>query len=78
MEGAKPLSPPIVIGSKLLKYSGDPMSGSTLYKSIIGALQYATLTWLDIAFVVNQICQFMHTPTMAHWVVVEHILYLIP
>ena len=36
------------------------------YRSVVGALQYVTLTLPDIVFVVNKACQFMARPTDAH------------
>ena len=32
------------------------------------------LTFLDICFAVNRVCQFMHAPTDSHWGVVKRIL----
>ena len=59
---------------------GSPASKSKLspfdsaYRSLVGALQYVTLTHLDICFVVNQVCQFMHALIDAHMIVVKRIL----
>jgi hypothetical protein len=44
------------------------------YRSVVGALQYLTLTRLDISFSINKVCQFLHAPTTAHWSVVKRIL----
>jgi histone deacetylase 1/2 len=47
---------------------------STNYRSVVGALQYLTLTRPDLSFVVNKVCQFLHSPTTAHWSAVKRIL----
>lgn len=67
MIGAKPISSPIVSGSKLSLYDGDPLPSSFEYRSIVGVLQYLTLIRPDITFVVNQVSQFMHAPLITHW-----------
>jgi hypothetical protein len=45
-----------------------------VYRSIIGGLQYLTLTIPDISFSVNKVCQFLHAPTTTHWSAVKRIL----
>ncbi|KAJ4753844.1 polyprotein [Rhynchospora pubera] len=45
-----------------------------LFRSIIGSLQYATLTRPDISFAVNKVSQFMQNPTINHWAAVKRIL----
>lgn len=35
-------------------------------ESVVGALQYLTLTRPDICYAVNQVCQFMHSLTTVH------------
>lgn len=36
------------------------LENATSYKSVVDALQYLTLTHVEIAFVVNKVSQFMH------------------
>jgi hypothetical protein len=62
------------VGKNLSKFDGDPLTDVTQYRSVVGALQYLTMTRPDIAFAVNKACQFMQQPTSAHWLSVKQIL----
>jgi histone deacetylase 1/2 len=72
----KPSVTPLSTSEKLSKYEGNVLnsSDSTRYRSIVGGLQYLTLTRPDLAFAVNKVCQFLHTPTSVHWSAVKRIL----
>jgi histone deacetylase 1/2 len=47
-------------------YDGQKLGphDSSQYRSNVGALQYLTLTRPDPSFVVNKLCQFLHSPTL--------------
>jgi hypothetical protein len=62
MLGAKCYAAPYTSGKKLTKLDGDALPDPTTYHNIIGALQYCTLTRLNIAYIVNQLYQFLHCP----------------
>jgi hypothetical protein len=47
---------------------------ATRYMSIVGGLQYLTLTRPTISFAVNKVCQFLHVPTDVHLAAVKWIL----
>nr|KYP63566.1 hypothetical protein KK1_018145 [Cajanus cajan] len=74
MVEAHSISSPTISNCKLSKIGVDLFQNPTLYKFIVGALQYATLTRLDINFVVNKVCQFMAKPLDSHWVNIKRIL----
>ncbi|CAM8997494.1 unnamed protein product [Rhodiola kirilowii] len=74
MSGARPISSPAEPGSRLTA-SGDPISDPTLYRSVVGTLQYVTITRPEISYAVNRVCQFMHSPTESHWCAVKRILH---
>jgi hypothetical protein len=76
MLGAKPFSSPCLAGSKMSMADGDPLSpiDTTLYRQMVDALQYCTLTRPDIAFSINQLCQHMHTPSTLHWTAAKRVL----
>ncbi|XP_042964760.1 uncharacterized mitochondrial protein AtMg00810-like [Carya illinoinensis] len=60
---------------KLSQHDSLEFEDTTLFPSIVGGLQYLSLTRLDIAFAVNKACQFMHCPKIPHWTVVKRILW---
>ena len=74
MANAKGISTPLPSGLKFSKLKSDYMDDPSLYRSIVGALQYITITRPEIGYSVNKACQFMAQPLMDHWKVVKHIL----
>ena len=74
MHNAKPIKTPLAPGSKLQMDVTDSFSDPTLYKSVVGALQYATITRPDIAYAFNKLCQFMHSPLESHWKATKRVL----
>ncbi|KAL8128694.1 hypothetical protein V2J09_017849 [Rumex salicifolius] len=73
MVDVKPFSTPTDPSSRL-QLQGEPFPDPTLYRRIVGSLQYATITRPDIAYAVNRVCQYMHAPTLDHWQAVKRIL----
>uniref|UniRef100_A0A2N9HQK3 Reverse transcriptase Ty1/copia-type domain-containing protein n=1 Tax=Fagus sylvatica TaxID=28930 RepID=A0A2N9HQK3_FAGSY len=67
MIDAKPVSSPMASTTSLMAHEGEAFLDVTLFRSTVGALQYLSLTRLDIAFLVNKLSQFMHKPTVIHW-----------
>ncbi|KAE9591234.1 putative RNA-directed DNA polymerase [Lupinus albus] len=59
---------------KFIKTSSSGFDNPTLYRSIVGALQYATIKRPDLAFSVNKVCQYMSNPLEHHWTTVKRIL----
>ena len=76
MTECKSVSTPLSTSEKLSLHEGSLLGqdDATRYRSIVGALQYLTLTRPDIAFSVNKVCQFLHAPTTVHWAAVKRIL----
>ncbi|XP_052113798.1 uncharacterized mitochondrial protein AtMg00810-like [Arachis duranensis] len=74
METANSMPTPMMSNTKLSAHYSEPFHDPKLYRSIVGALQYLTMTRPDIAFAVNRVSQFMHQPTLLHWKSVKRIL----
>ncbi|OIT22098.1 putative mitochondrial protein [Nicotiana attenuata] len=54
---------------KLHKGDNPTFDDPSLYRQVVGALQYLTLMRPDISFMVNKVCQYMHNPSKYQWVV---------
>ena len=65
---------PVNTHAKLSATEGAPVADATEYRSLAGALQYLTLTRPDLAYVVQQVCLFMHDPHKPHLVLIKRIL----
>jgi histone deacetylase 1/2 len=76
MSDCKSVNTPMSTSEKLSVHEGDLLgpSDATQYRSMVGALQYLTLTRPDISFAVNKVCQYLHAPTTVHWSAVKRIL----
>lgn len=70
---AKPASTPLTKSTQITSH-GDPFSDLTFYRSLVGALQYLTITRPDLSYAVNQVSQFLHAPTTDHFRAVKRIL----
>ncbi|KAI3500548.1 hypothetical protein L1887_36372 [Cichorium endivia] len=70
---SKPTSTPLSPSDQLLTI-GDQFSDPTLYRSLVGALQYLTITRPDLSYAVNQVSQFLQSPTVDHFQAVKRIL----
>lgn len=76
MKNCKGVSSPMLVTDKLARDSGKPLNEEDTfkYRSMVGGLQYLTLTRPDISFPVNKVCQYLSMPTNVHWEAVKRIL----
>uniref|UniRef100_A0A2N9F269 Reverse transcriptase Ty1/copia-type domain-containing protein n=1 Tax=Fagus sylvatica TaxID=28930 RepID=A0A2N9F269_FAGSY len=73
MSGCNPIGTPLAQKHNLRR--DDPiLVDATNYHSIVGALQYITLTRPDLTHAINLVCQFMHQPGASHFQAVKRIL----
>lgn len=73
MSECKPNASPTT--SKLPPDPSDPwFEDVTLFRTLVGSLQYLTLTRPEIAFAVNFVCQHMNKPKLSHFCAVKRIL----
>ncbi|GJY03854.1 retrovirus-related pol polyprotein from transposon TNT 1-94 [Tanacetum coccineum] len=74
LSNGNPVSFLMVTSSSLSLDDSTAFSNPVKYRQVVGSLQYVTLSWPDIAFAVNKVCQYMHAPTENHWSAVKRIL----
>lgn len=74
MSSCKPYSSPMALKSSSHPDSVVPFSNPSFYRSIVGALQYLTITRPDLSFAVNSACQFIHQPLNCHFAAIKHLL----
>ncbi|XP_026435519.1 uncharacterized protein LOC113333223 [Papaver somniferum] len=74
MMGCKPCKTPVAQGQRASICDGTNLSDVTFYISLVGGLQYLTLTRPDISFAVNYVSQLLHKPTDVHLQLAKRIL----
>jgi len=67
MENVKPCTSPMASNCRLTSTDGTPFEDISLYRSIVGSIQYLTFTRPDLAFDVHKVSKFMHNPLDTHW-----------
>ncbi|XP_040364447.1 uncharacterized mitochondrial protein AtMg00810-like [Rosa chinensis] len=74
---SKPVRTPMSAKSDLHSTDGvflENPTVPTVYRELVGSLQYLTITRPDIAFAVNLVSQFMSQPRVPHLIAVKRIL----
>ncbi|KAH9699143.1 retrovirus-related pol polyprotein from transposon RE2 [Citrus sinensis] len=78
MKNCKGSDTPLSTGFKLERNVKGPLGqefeNPTLYRSIVGGLQYLILTKPDIAYSVYKLSQYLSSPTVQHWLACKRVL----
>lgn len=74
LQNCKPSPTPLCPSHKLSCNDSSSFDNPSLYRSIIGGLQYLTLTRPDLSFSVNKLSQFLQEPTQNHWKACKRVL----
>lgn len=70
---SKPVHKPLATHESFIP-GGAMFSDLTRYRSLVGALQYLTITRPDLSYAINQASQFLHAPTETHFQQVKRIM----
>jgi hypothetical protein len=74
MLDCRAVSTPVDTHAKLSAEAGAPVADASEYRSLVGGLQYLTLTCPDLSYVVQQACLHMHDPRVHHLAIVKRVL----
>lgn len=77
MLDCKPADTPAAPNKHLSIDDGERLRDPTYYRSLVGALQYLTLTRPEIAHSVHEVCKFMGTPRSTHLQAAKRILWYV-
>ncbi|VVA40491.1 PREDICTED: Retrovirus-related Pol poly from, partial [Prunus dulcis] len=72
MSSCRACATPCKPHTQVLQTDGEPLADPTMFRSLVGALQYLTFTRPDLAYAVNHVCQYMNNPTEVHYFLVKH------
>ena len=65
---------PLEVNTKYRSEEGDLLLDTTVFRQLVGSLNYLTITRPNISFAVQQVSQFMLTPCHLHLAVVHRII----
>jgi len=74
MSSCKPSPISVDTKPKLSATMSKPIEDPSLYRRLVGTLQYLTFTRPDITYVVQQVCLFMYDPREEHMHALKRIL----
>ncbi|KAJ8770389.1 hypothetical protein K2173_015003 [Erythroxylum novogranatense] len=74
MANCEVVATPMNVNKKLQREDGTEKNNSTLFRSLVGGLNYLTHTRPNIAFSVSVVPRFMHNPTKQHFIATKRIL----
>ena len=72
----KTVSTPLEYNAKLTPLDGEPISGATRYRQLVGSLIYLTVTRPNISHAVGMVSKFMDAPCSIHYAAILRILHM--
>uniref|UniRef100_A0A3Q7JW56 Reverse transcriptase Ty1/copia-type domain-containing protein n=1 Tax=Solanum lycopersicum TaxID=4081 RepID=A0A3Q7JW56_SOLLC len=66
---------PLKLNVKYCREEDDLLPDPTIFRQLVGSLNYFTFTRYNISFAVQQVSQFMQAPHHLHLVVVRRIIW---
>lgn len=73
LSNVRPVNTPLDLGMDLY-LDVEPSDDLTLFRQVVGSLQYLITTWSNLAFAVNKILQFKQNLSTIHWQALKRVL----
>ena len=74
LQDTSSMDTPMEVNMKYRQEEGDLLFDPTMYRQLVGSLNYLTITRPDISFAVQQVSQFMKAPRHLHFVASRRII----
>lgn len=74
MDQCKPITTPMSTNYPFPTHVGEPFYHPSFYKSVVGALQYITITKPNLSFVVNKVFRYMTNLLVPRWNAIKRII----
>ena len=74
LESGNNVLTPLEINLKLCQNDGDLLSDPSIYRQLVGNLNYLTITRPYISFAIQQVSQFLQNPRQSHLAAVKRII----
>jgi hypothetical protein len=74
LQDSSSVDTPMEVNVKYRSEEGDLLSDPTMFRQLVGSLNYLTITRPNISFAVQQVSQFMQTPRHLHLAAVRRII----
>lgn len=67
LDVSRPVVTPLSLQLKLIALDGELLEDATLYRSLVGKLNFLTHTRPELSYTVMTLGQFMQAPQTTHW-----------
>jgi hypothetical protein len=74
LQDSPSMDTPMEVNVKYRSEEGNLLADPTVFRRLVGSLNYMTITQPDISFAIQQVSQFMQTPRHLHLAVVRRII----
>lgn len=77
IQNFKKVATPLPLNLKLRADEGTPLNDPSVYRTLIGKLNFLSNTRPDLAYTIQQLSQYMQQPRSTHWNALTHTLHYV-